>query len=166
MKKLTSFVISLLIAVLISSCGQTKYQIKKQTDPNGYSYEIVTDDPMGVRIYTLGNGLKVYFSVIKDAPRIQTLISVKAGSLIEPEQTTGLAHYFEHMMFKGTNKYGTTNWEKESILLTQISDLFEKRRATTDSIGKSKIFARIDSCLLYTSDAADDLTRVDLSGRR
>ena len=154
MKKLTSFVISLLIAVLISSCGQTKYQLKKQTDTNGYSYETVIDDPMGVRIYTLGNGLKVYFSVIKDAPRIQTLISVKAGSLIEPEQTTGLAHYFEHMMFKGTNKYGTTNWEKESILLTQISDLFEKRRATTDSIGKSKIFARIDSLSVIASTYA------------
>lgn len=154
MKKLTSFVISLLIAVFISSCGQTKYQLKKQTDTNGYSYETVIDDPMGVRIYTLGNGLKVYFSVIKDAPRIQTLISVKAGSLIEPEQTTGLAHYFEHMMFKGTNKYGTTNWEKESILLTQISDLFEKRRATTDSIGKSKIFARIDSLSVIASTYA------------
>jgi len=154
MKKLTSFVISLLIAVLISSCGQTKYQLKKQTDTNGYSYETVIDDPMGVRIYTLGNGLKVYFSVIKDAPRIQTLISVKAGSLIEPEQTTGLAHYFEHMMFKGTNKYGTTNWEEESILLTQISDLFEKRRATTDSIGKSKIFARIDSLSVIASTYA------------
>ena len=106
---------------------------------------------MGVRIYTLGNGLKVYFSVIKDAPRIQTLISVKAGSLIEPEQTTGLAHYFEHMMFKGTNKFGTTNWEKESSLLSQISDLFEKRRATTDSIGKTKIFAQIDSLSIIAS---------------
>ena len=100
---------------------------------------------MGVRLYTLGNGLKVYFSVIKDAPRIQTLISVKAGSLIDPEQTTGLAHYFEHMMFKGTNKFGTINWEKENALLSQISDLFEKRRATSDSIGKTKIFAKIDS---------------------
>jgi predicted Zn-dependent peptidase len=154
MKKLTSYVISLLIAVIISSCGQTKYQLKKQTDTNGYSYETVIDDPMGVRIYTLGNGLKVYFSVIKDAPRIQTLISVKAGSLIEPEQTTGLAHYFEHMMFKGTNKLGTTNWEKENILLTQISDLFEKRRATTDSIRKTKLFTQIDSLSVIASTYA------------
>ena len=154
MKKLSFLLILLLIAVFISSCGKTKYQIKKLTDPSGYSYETVTDDPMGVRIYTLGNGLKVYFSVIKDAPRIQTLISVKAGSLIEPEQTTGLAHYFEHMMFKGTNKFGTTNWEKESSMLSQISDLFEKRRATTDSIGKTKIFAQIDSLSIIASTYA------------
>ena len=82
---------------------------------------------MGVRTYTLKNGLKVYFTVIKDAPRIQTLISVKAGSLVEPEQTTGLAHYFEHLMFKGTSQFGTSNWEKENVLLGQISDLFEQQ---------------------------------------
>ena len=154
MKKLTFPVILLFFAVLISNCGKTKYQIKKQTDTNGYSYETVTNDPMGVRIYTLKNGLKVYFSVIKDAPRIQTLISVKAGSLIEPEQTTGLAHYFEHMMFKGTSKFGTTNWEKENALLSQITDLFEERRAATDSIEKTKIFARIDSLSILASSYA------------
>ena len=154
MKKLSSLLILVLIAVSISSCAKTKYQVKKQTDANGYNYETVTNDPMDVRIYTLGNGLKVYFSVIKDAPRIQTLISVKAGSLLDPQQTTGLAHYFEHMMFKGTSKFGTTNWEKENILLSQISDFFEQRRATTDSIGKIKIFAKIDSLSILASSYA------------
>jgi zinc protease len=151
MKKLSLFPILFLIILCISSCSKTKYQIKKSTDSNGYSYETVTNDPMGVRIYTLKNGLKVYFTVIKDAPRIQTLISVKAGSLIEPEQTTGLAHYFEHLMFKGTSHFGTSNWEKEDVLLGQISDLFEKRLATTDSIKKIKIFASIDSLSILAS---------------
>jgi zinc protease len=154
MKKLTSHVIFLLIVLFISSCSQSKYQTKKQTDANGYTYESVTNDPMGVRVYTLKNGLKVYFSVIKDAPRIQTLISVKAGSLSDPLQTTGLAHYFEHMMFKGNSKFGTTNWEKESQMLGQISDLFEKRRATNDSIAKIKIFAKIDSLSALASSYA------------
>jgi zinc protease len=154
MKKLNSSVIFLLITLFISSCSQSKYQTKKQTDANGYVYETVTNDPMGVRIYTLKNGLKVYFSVIKDAPRIQTLISVKAGSLVDPLQTTGLAHYFEHMMFKGTSKFGTTNWDKENQLLNQISDLFEKRRATNDSIAKIKIFAKIDSLSVLASSYA------------
>jgi zinc protease len=151
MKKLSLFPILFLLFLLISSCGHTKYQTTKATDPNGYTYETVTNDPMAVRIYTLKNGLKVYFSVVKDAPRIQTLISVKAGSLIEPEQTTGLAHYFEHLMFKGTGKFGTTDWEKENILLNQISDLFEKRRATADSAAKIKIFASIDSLSVLAS---------------
>jgi predicted Zn-dependent peptidase len=154
MKKLSFFSILFLIVVLISSCSKTKYQTTKSTDSNGYSYETVTNDPMGVRTYTLKNGLKVYFSVTKDAPRIQTLISVKAGSLIEPEQTTGLAHYFEHLMFKGTSHFGTSNWEKENVLLSQISDLFEKRRATTDSTKKAKIFASIDSLSILASSYA------------
>jgi zinc protease len=144
MKKLSVLSI-LLIAILFSSCTKARYQSRSVTDANGYTYETVTNDPMGVRIYTLKNGLKVYFSVIRDAPRIQTLISVKAGSLIEPEQTTGLAHYFEHLMFKGTSHFGSTNWEKEKVFLDQISALFEKRRETTDSIQKIKIFASIDS---------------------
>jgi zinc protease len=146
-----SFYSVIFLFVLMNSCSKTKYQTTKSTDSNGYSYETVTNDPMGVRIYTLKNGLKVYFSVIRDAPRIQTLISVKAGSLVEPEQTTGLAHYFEHLMFKGTSKFGSSNWEKENVLLGQISDLFEKRRATTDSISKVKIFASIDSLSILAS---------------
>jgi len=154
MKKFSFLVILSLIAISISSCSKVRYQTNKQTDANGYSYETVTNDPMGVRIYTLGNGLKVYFSVIRDAPRIQTLISVKAGSLVDPVQTTGLAHYFEHMMFKGTSKFGTTNWEAENVLLGQISELFEKRLAATDSIEKNKIFSKIDSLSILASTYA------------
>ncbi|WP_445202478.1 insulinase family protein, partial [Tenuifilum sp.] len=66
-----------------------------------YNYQTVPNDPMGVRIYTLDNGLKVFMSVIKDEPRIQTFIAVRVGSKNDPKETTGLAHYFEHMMFKG-----------------------------------------------------------------
>ena len=67
----------------------------------GYRYESVSNDPSNTRIYTLDNGLKVYMSVYKDEPRIQTYVAVKVGSKNDPSETTGLAHYFEHMMFKG-----------------------------------------------------------------
>lgn len=151
MKRILSFSIVILIVLFVSSCSKTGYKVNEATDANGYAYETVTNDPMGVRIYTLKNGLKVYLSVIKDAPRIQTLISVRAGSVLEPAQTTGLAHYFEHMMFKGSSKFGTSNWEKENELLTKISDLFEKRLATADSIQKARIFASIDSLSILAS---------------
>src|SRR5687768_10252871 len=68
-----------------------------------HSYDTVANDPFKARIYSLRNGLKVYISVNKDAPRIQTLFAVKAGSKFDPAQTTGLAHYLEHMMFKGSH---------------------------------------------------------------
>lgn len=89
------------------------------------TYDTVANDPFKTHIYTLANGLKVYLSVNKDAPRIQTMIAVKAGSKFDPAQTTGLAHYLEHMMFKGTKEFGTKNWEKESVLLDSISANFE-----------------------------------------
>src|ERR1035437_1060961 len=56
------------------------------------SYEMVENDPLKARIYTLDNGLKVYMTVYKDAPRIQTYIAVKAGSKNDPADATGLAH--------------------------------------------------------------------------
>ena len=67
-----------------------------------YKYETVKGDPMNTKIYTLDNGLKVYMTVNKETPRVQTYIAVKVGSKNDPKETTGLAHYLEHLMFKGT----------------------------------------------------------------
>ena len=72
-------------------------------------YETVKGDPMQTRIYTLKNGLKVYLSVNRDEPRIQANIAVKTGSRNDPAETTDLAHYLEHLMFKGTKQFGTTD---------------------------------------------------------
>ena len=80
---------------------------------SAYSYETVKGDPMQTRIYTLPNGLKVYLSVNKEKPRIQTYIAVRTGSRNDPAETTGLAHYLEHLMFKGTHTFGTSDYDKE-----------------------------------------------------
>lgn len=103
MKTFLFFIIAGLLAM--ASCTSEKYQIKQVTDPNGYSYEMVTNDPSGLRIYTLDNGLKVYLAVNKIEPRIMTMIGIRAGSNNDPLETTGLAHYFEHQMFKVVCKY-------------------------------------------------------------
>ena len=130
---------------LFISCSQgEKYAVKTATDSNGYTYEYVSNDPAQGRIYTLENGLKVFLSVNKDEPRISTLIGVRAGSTSDPLDATGLAHYFEHMMFKGTSKIGTTNWEEEKKLLDQIEQKFEDRRATDDQAEKDAIYKEID----------------------
>ncbi len=73
-----------------------------------YPYTTVDGDLMQTRIYTLDNGLKVYLSVNKERPRIQANIAVKTGSRNDPAETTGLAHYLVHVMFKGTKKFGGT----------------------------------------------------------
>ena len=104
-----------------------------------------TDNYFPVKEYTLKNGLRVFISVNKDAPRIQTAITVKAGSKYDPPQTTGLAHYLEHMLFKGTKDFGTVNYAKEAPYLKAISDLFEKRMHESDEAKKKAIYTQIDS---------------------
>ena len=116
-----------------------------QTDKNGYSYKTVAGDPQKARIYTLENGLKVYLSVYKDEPRVQTYVAVAAGSKTDPNEATGLAHYLEHMMFKGTPKLGTQDWEKEKAELDKIESLYEKYRQTKEETERKAIYHQIDS---------------------
>lgn len=124
----------LLLSVLMLACTKSAYK-----------YESVPGDPMQSRIYTLPNGLKVYMTVNKEKPRVQTYIAVKVGGKNDPAETTGLAHYFEHLMFKGTKQFGTQNYEAEEPLLNQIEALFEKYRNTTDEAERRAIYATIDS---------------------
>lgn len=140
-----TFYLAILGLLAMFSCQQTTYQTLQKTDPNGYAYEEVTNDPYNARIYTLDNGLKVYLTRNLDEPRVAALIGVKAGSTFEDPKATGLAHYMEHMMFKGTSSVGTVDWEKESALLEQISNLFEKHRASDDVNTKKMLYAKIDS---------------------
>ena len=106
---------AVILAVLASSCCK-------------YKYETVSNDPLKTRIYTLPNGLKVYMSVMKEQPRIQTAIAVRVGGKNDPAETTGLAHYFEHLMFKGTEKFGTSDYAAEKPMLVEIERLFEVYR--------------------------------------
>ncbi len=115
-----------------------------------YKYESVPNDALKARIYTLENGLKVYMSVNKEEPKIQVTIATNAGSKLDPAETTGLAHYFEHLMFKGTKHFGTNNWEAEEPLLNEIERLFEVYRTIDESkeAERKAVFKQIDSILL------------------
>ena len=121
-----------------------KFETVQLTDKANYSFETVLNDKNGVRIYILKNGLKVYLAQNFDAPKIQTYIPVKTGSNNDPFDNTGLAHYLEHMMFKGTSKLGSSNWEKEKPLLDEISNLYEQHKAETDPEKKEIIYKKID----------------------
>ena len=112
---------------------------------SGYEYETVENDPLNTLIYTLDNGLKIYMSINKEEPRIQTNIAVNTGSKQDPSDATGLAHYLEHMLFKGTSKIGTIDWEKEEAELKKISDLYETRRSNINKEERNVIYHQIDS---------------------
>ena len=119
-----------------------------------YKYETVKGDPLGTKIYTLDNGLKVYMSVNKETPRIQTYIAVKVGGKNDPSETTGLAHYFEHLMFKGSQNFGTSDYAAEKPLLDEIEALFEVYRNTEDEAERAAIYHKIDSVSYLASGYA------------
>lgn len=100
---------------------------------------------MKARFYTLKNGLTVILSVNKKDPRIQTLIGVRSGSNSDPKDHTGLAHYLEHLLFKGTYKYGTLDSAKESSYLARIEQLYDTYNQTTDAAARKTIYHQIDS---------------------
>jgi predicted Zn-dependent peptidase len=121
----------------------TKFDWKEASE-GGYTYKYVTNDPTHSRFYKLKNGLTVILSPTKKEPRIQTYIATKAGSKTDPKDHTGLAHYLEHMLFKGTDKFGSKDWAKEKPLLDQIDALYEKYNGTTDETERKAIYKEID----------------------
>ena len=131
MRKINLLLLTLLIALGVGA--------------KDYTYTSVKGDPMQTRIYTLDNGLKVYLSVNKAKPRIQTYIAVRTGSRNDPPETTGLAHYLEHLMFKGTTHFGTSDLAKEKPYLDDIEARYEKYRTLTDPAQRKQAYHEIDS---------------------
>lgn len=136
--KLTRLFLALTLVALFAACGSDPKQPE-------LGYETVEGDPLNARIYTLDNGLKVYMTVYKDAPRIQTYIAVASGSKNDPHDATGLAHYLEHMLFKGTDQFGSLDYEKEAPLIASIDSLYEVYRQTTEPKKRKHIYHIIDS---------------------
>ena len=122
-----------------------KHIQQKCTDDNGYVYTAITNDENGVRTYLLKNGLTVFLAQNFDSPKIQTYIPVKTGSNNDPSNNTGLSHYLEHMMFKGTSKIATANWEKEKPLLDELEVLFELHKQEENPVEKKEIYKKIDA---------------------
>ncbi len=150
--KLIKSIFLLLLVICLSNCKKSssetnvsqEIKVEQHTDAAGFNYETVTNDPTGLRLYTLENGLKVYLAKNEEEPKIQTFIAVRAGSNYDPKEATGLAHYLEHMVFKGTDEIGTQDFEKEKVLLQQISDLYEQHKTETDADKKKEIYKKID----------------------
>ena len=132
-----------ILFIIFTGCSNEKYQTKTSHSGN-YKYEYVTNDPTQTRIYTLDNGLKVYLSHFEKEPRIQIFTAVKAGGKNDPENNTGLAHYLEHMMFKGNKFFGTKDYEKEKPLLDSIENLFNEYSKLDGENERKNLYKTID----------------------
>ena len=146
------------ILFVLGPCLYAQAQHKwQQSTSGGYTYKYVTGDPMNARFYTLKNGLTVILSPDRSEPRISVRISVRTGSNNDPHDQTGLAHYLEHLLFKGTDKYGTLNWQREEPLLNQISKSYEEYNTVSDPKRRSEIYTRIDK-------TSNDAARFSIAG--
>ena len=143
-KKMKKFMLAASLAAALILCGSCAK----------HKYETVKGDPLQTKIYTLDNGLKVYMSVNKETPRLQTYIAVRVGSKDDPHETTGLSHYLEHLMFKGTESFGTSNYEAEKPMLDEIRSLFEVYRTKTDPAERVALYHVIDSISYEASKIA------------
>lgn len=152
-KSVPAKILASLLLVLLTSASPFA-QGNNKPKPGGYAFETAANDPLNTRIYTLDNGLTVYITIYKNAPRIQTYIATRAGSKNDPAECTGLAHYLEHMLFKGTDKYGSKDYAKEKVELDKIEALYEIYRKTKDDAKRKAIYHQIDSISGYASKFA------------
>src|SRR5690606_7834411 len=123
----------------------------EEAESGGYKYRYVSDDPMNARFYTLKNGFTVILTENSIEPRVTAQIAVRAGSNNDPATHTGLAHYLEHLLFKGTDKIGTSDWASEKVLLDQIEELYETYTRETDVTKRRSIYKEIDSLSVEAS---------------
>lgn len=96
-----------------------------------------TTETLKVREFTLSNGMKVYLNEDHSRPKVYGAVVVNAGSNDCPD--TGIAHYFEHMMFKGTTRLGTTDYAAEKVYLDSITVEYDRLAATRDGAERAAI---------------------------
>jgi zinc protease len=104
----------------------------------------VPGDPINVKQFKLPNGLTVFLSEKHDVPQVMGAIIVRTGSKKDPADNTGMAHYLEHMLFKGTTELGTTNYEKEKVHLDEINRLYDELGKTKDEAKRLEIQKKIN----------------------
>ena len=103
-----------------------------------------------VKEYKLKNGLTVWLNEDHSQPKVFGAVVVKAGAKDCPD--TGIAHYFEHMMFKGTDKIGTVDYDAEKTLLDSIALKYDELAATEDEAVRSQIQKEINELSIRSSD--------------
>ena len=109
-------------------------------------------DPLKAQIFQLDNGLTVYLTENHETPRFYAEIAVRAGSKHDPADHTGLAHYLEHLLFKGNQNMGTTDYAKEKLFLDRITELYEQHSKETDPEKRAAIYAEINKAALRAAD--------------
>lgn len=121
----------------------------------------------GLTEYKLDNGLTVILWEDHDQPDVTGYVVVRAGAVDEPAEYTGLAHYLEHMLFKGTQKIGALDWEAEKPIYDSIIALYDQYSEATDPELREKLATQINECSMReakVSSTEDFFNLLDIIG--
>lgn len=116
------------------------------------SYQSQAEDlnALKVKEYRLENGLTVWLNEDHSQPKVFGAVVVKAGAKDCPD--TGIAHYFEHMMFKGTDRIGTLDYESEKVLLDSIAMKYDELAMTEDTVARARLQKEINELSIRSSE--------------
>ena len=109
---------------------------------------------LNIHVYELSNGLKVYLNEDRNASNVYGSVWVNAGGKNDPADATGIAHYLEHMLFKGTEELGTQDYSLEKPHLDSIKVLYDRLAITDDKDEKLRIQKSINEQELKASQYA------------
>ena len=112
----------------------------------------LSEGPLAVRQLTLSNGMKVYLNEDHSQPIVYGAVVVGAGAVDCPD--TGIAHYFEHIMFKGTDEIGTVDYQAEKVYLDSIETAYSRLAATKDGKERDAIQQEINRLSIAAADYA------------
>ena len=117
---------------------------------------------LSVDIYELDNGLTVILNPDKNASSVYGAVGIKGGGKQDPADATGIAHYLEHMLFKGTSELGTVDYKAEKVFLDSIEILYDKLGNTVDDNSRLKIQEKINDLNVNASEFAipNEFTRL------
>lgn len=161
MKKIVLFLLCSILCVAVNAQSEAAKVLPEvavvqsgtaKAQPEVAKVQTSTPDPLGVKEFKLKNGLTVWMNEDHSQPKVFGAVVVKAGAKDCPN--TGIAHYFEHMMFKGTDKIGTIDYASEKILLDSIALKYDELAATTDVAKRKEIQKEINDLSVRASDFA------------
>lgn len=112
------------------------------------------DDAFKIHTSYLDNGMKVVLCEDHSQPIVYGAVYVHVGSKNDPADNTGMAHYFEHIMFKGTDKIGTIDWEKEHVFLDSIDMMYDKLHETDNPEERNDIQRKINRLSIAATEYA------------
>ncbi|MFH0866925.1 MAG: insulinase family protein, partial [Bacteroidota bacterium] len=116
--------------------------------------DTIKTNPLKVTKVVLDNGLTVLLNEDHSKPLVYGGVVTKAGSKNDPADHTGIAHYLEHMLFKGTEEMGTTDYDNEKVYLENIYALYDTLGITTDETKRKEIQKKINEQSLKASEYA------------